>query len=30
MYTCKKFDVEPVIAFTKEFFKTSDLDYKEV
>lgn len=30
MYTCKQFEIEPVIKFTQEYFKTIDLDFKEV
>jgi hypothetical protein len=29
IYTCKKFDVKDAVAFTKEYFKATDIEYKE-
>ena len=29
IYTCKAFDPQKVIDFTKEFFETSEIEYKE-
>ena len=30
IYTCKKFSVETAVSFTKDFFKASDIEFKEV
>lgn len=30
MYTCKSFDIKPIVEFTKTFFQAIDLEYKEV
>lgn len=30
MYTCKAFDPEAIVKFTKEYFKTLEIEYKEV
>jgi S-adenosylmethionine decarboxylase len=30
VYTCKAFDPEKVVEFTKQYFKTNDITYKEV
>ncbi len=29
LYTCKEFSVEKAIQFTKDFFKTTELEYQE-
>lgn len=29
LYTCKEFSVEKAVQFTKDFFKTADLEYRE-
>lgn len=29
IYTCKKFDVQDAVNFTKEFFDATDIEYKE-
>ena len=30
IYTCKRFDVQKAVAFTKKFFSAIELDFKEV
>ena len=30
VYTCKEFDPQAVVEFTKDFFKTEQIEYKDV